>query len=297
MKKTRIKYKKLLIFLISVLCIVGGILLAVFVGFHWLRISSENAAGTSTQSEAQYYLFIGMNAETNIPQADSLLLISINQRQQLLYAISFPGNTKISRNDEPLLLLRDAFTDGSPEKTVSAVENILHIRVDRYAVFDNTSFSALIDHFNGVDLYVEKDMRHMDEAGNVDISLRQGIQTLNGQKSYEYLRYIDQEEEEIGRIQREERFFKALLLQNQKSLRLYSWGMAKQYWNALDTNISNIEAASLVYTVMGFPAENYHFAILPGEFRTYLEQKVWEINPIEIQKVIGPIVNQQGGQQ
>lgn len=80
----------------------------------------------------------------------------MNPQQKKMYAISLPGNTKISRNDEPLLLLKDAYTDGDAEKTVSAVENLLHIRIGRYAIFDNATFSALMDRFGGIDLYVEK---------------------------------------------------------------------------------------------------------------------------------------------
>lgn len=291
MKKTRIKYKKLLLWIIGFLCICGASLYGLFWAFNWFHIS-KNYTGGSRPTAVQYYLFIGTDENQNLRQADSLLLIAINQQRQMLYAISLPGNTRINRNEEPLLLLRDAYTEGSAEKTVSAVENLLHIRIDRYAMFDAASFAALIDDFNGLDFYVEQNMRHRDVYGTEDFALRQGFQTLDGQNAYSYLRFIEPEEGEIGRIHREERFFKALLIQNKEPLRLLSWGLTKKYWNSPDTNISNSEAASVVYTVLDFPSGNYHFSILPGEIKEYENQKVWEINPVEVQKVIEPIMAQ-----
>lgn len=289
MKRSRIRYKKLFFCLAAALCVTALAVYSILALVSWLHAPKVPAA--SARSAAQYYLFIGMK-QGGRPQADSLILAALNRGNETFYAISLPGNTKINRSDEPLLLLKDAYAEGGAEKTVSAVENLLHIRVSRYAVFDDASFAALTDRFGGVDLYVEKTMRHDDASGTADIALRQGFQTLQGADAYGYLRYIDQEEGEIGRIQREERFFKAFLAQSRSHLRPYVWALTRYYWTSPDTNITKEEAASAAYAVMGFPEDHLHFAILPGEMRSDGNQKVWEINPIEIQKVVGLTIDQ-----
>ena len=288
--KTRIRYKKLLICLLLAAAVLAAAVYGVLALLAWLRAPAA-APASGAPADSEYYLFIG-TSDGGKPQADSLILASVNRAGQSVYAVSLPGHTRISRTGEPLLLLRDAYAEGGAEKTVSPVENLLHIRIGRYAVFDRASFSSLIGHFSGVDLYVEKNMDHADASGTPDIDLRQGFQTLEGEEAYGYLRFIDQEEGEIGRIQREERFFKALLAQGREHLRPYSWALVRYYWSSPDTNITAGEAASIVYDIMGFPADNLHFVILPGEVRAYDGQNVWEINPVEIQKVVGLTIDQ-----
>lgn len=286
MRRTRIRYKKLLAVLVSIFCIIT---LVVYSGF-WLVLPS------SVKSELQggdtrYCLFIGIR-ESDSPQADSLILTSINPARQEMYAVSIPGNTRISKDGEPIMLLRDAYVDGGTEKTVSAVENLLHIRIDRYAVFDGEAFSSLIDHFGGVDLYVEQNMYHEDESQIPDIGVRQGFQTLRDGDAYGYMRYIEKDDGEIGRIQREERFVKAFFYQARRHFRLYTWGILRSRWNLPDTNISSSEAASTAYEVLGYPEGNLHVVILPGEMKKSGGMAFWYVNPVEIQKIVGLMINQ-----
>lgn len=291
MKKTRIRYKRLFFFLACFLIVLGLLAYGILFIIQWI-LAAPKTESISSQPPSQYYLFVGTNHE-GPSQADSLILVSVNPQQKKMYAISLPGNTKISRNDEPLLLLKDAYTDGDAEKTVSAVENLLHIRIGRYAIFDNATFSALMDRFGGIDLYVEKNMSHTDASGAEDIALRQGFQTLEGNDAYGYLRFLDEEGGEISRIQREERFIKAFLNQSRNHFRIYTWGLVRYYWNALDTNISQAEAADLAYDISRFPADQLYFTILPGETRSYEHVKVWEINPVEIQEIVGLTIEQE----
>lgn len=289
MKKTKIRYKKIFICLLLLVLSVIGIGYAVTAMLSWL--SASGAAGTEKAGSVRYCLFIGLS-EGAPQKADSLILTSINEERQEMYVISLPGNTQIDGQNEKNLLLRDAYASGGTEGTISAVENLLHIRIDRYAVFDGMRFSSLIGRLGNTEMYVEEDMTHTDASGAEDISLRRGVQELSGADSYGYLRYIDPEEGEIGRIQREERFFKALFAQAQNHLRVYMWGLVRYYWSAAATNLTKEEAASAIYDMLGFPSENIHFVILPGEIRQDGGAAVWDINPVEIQKVVGLTIDQ-----
>lgn len=123
-------------------------------------------------------------------------------------------------------------------------------------------------------MYVEEDMTHTDASGAEDISLRRGVQELSGADSYGYLRYIDPEEGEIGRIQREERFFKALFAQAQNHLRVYMWGLVRYYWSAAATNLTKkkLPPPFMIYwdfllktfTLSSCPARSGRTAALPS---------------------------------
>lgn len=286
MKRTRIRYKKLFGVLALIVCA------AALVVYASLSLVLPSPITSKMPGEGtRYCLFIGIRESTS-PQADSLILTSVNSARQELYAVSIPGNTKISKEGEPLMILKDAYVEGGAEKTVSAVENLLHIRIDRYAVFDSQSFSSLIDRFGGVDLYVEQNMYHEDESQVPDIEVRQGFQTLKDGNAYGYMRYIEKEDGEIGRLQREERFLKAFFCQARRHFRLYTWGILRSNWNLPDTNISSAEVSSMAYEVLGYPEENLHVVILPGEMKKSGNTTFWYVNPVEIQKIVGLMIDQ-----
>ena len=132
--KTRIKLKKLLLFLLMV---VLAIVLLVFgtekiVHFAAGRMHADEAKPT-------YYLFIGED-ETAGSEADAMLLLADNDKKKEMTFISIPPNTKVVRQEKTNLLLKDTFKEGGAEETKSAVENLLHIRIDKYAVVNYADF-------------------------------------------------------------------------------------------------------------------------------------------------------------
>ena len=282
MRRTRIRYKKLTAFLLAIAAVIAGLCYGISALFF-----SPGKTAAAHGEDPEYYLFIGTEDRT-APQADSVLLVSVSRALQEVYVISLPGNTKISRPSEPLLLLRDAYTgQGGSEKMVSAVENLLHIRIGHYTVWDQHTFSSFMTKFGGVDLYVEKDMVHHDGEGNQDIGIRRGFQTLSGDYAYGYMRYIDKDSGELGRVQREERFMKAFVEQGVKNLRAMNGMITYTGWAMPDTNLDKREAAMLAYDLTGYGLEKFHFLILPGESKTEGGQALWEVNPIGLQKIVG----------
>ena len=135
-------------------------------------------------------------------------------------------------------------------------------------------------------------LSHDDKNGVSDIWLHRGYQSLDAEKALSYMRYIDAFDGEIGRIQREERFIKAMISQMQKNFPFVNWLYAKYYWKAAETNITSSDAASIAYELTKIPIEDIRFIILPGELRRIDKQNIWIANPVEIQKIIGVTLGQ-----
>lgn len=282
MRKTKIRYGRVFGAVIFLLLLATGI----FYGGLFLFSFASRWKPTGEAEPVSYCLFMGIR-DSSARQADSLVLTALDRKNQSLYAVSLPGNTKISKDENELLLLKDVYADGGAERTVSAVENLLHIRIGNYAVFDEAVFSALLDRYGGMDFYIERDMYHEDEMREPDIQLRQGVQEIDGKSVVQYMRYIDAEDGEIGRLQREERLLKALWQEKRGDFRLPLWWMIRSHWELPDTNLTADEAASAFYDILGFPEENVHFIILPGEEKKINDRPAWQVNPVEVQKVVG----------
>lgn len=278
--KTRIKLKKLLLFLLMVVLAIVMLVLGTekIVHFATGRMHADEAKPT-------YYLFIGED-ETAGSEADAMLLLADNDKKKEMTFISIPPNTKVVRQEKTNLLLKDTFKEGGAEETKSAVENLLHIRIDKYAVVNYADFRENVSKAGPISLYVEKYMEHLDRDGSFDIGLNQGYQPLDSEQALGYVRYVDKEDGEIGRIQRQERFLKILLSHLQSRMALRNWLTVRYGFRAVESDITPSEAASLAYRLTGYPPEGCKFIIFPGEMQTIGKVRTWVVNPVEAQKVL-----------
>ncbi len=287
MRRTRIRYKKLFFCLLLLAALVYGIGWAVVTAFTQWRMPTA----TTGEEPTEYYLFLGLGKEPP-DEAAAIWLMAYNQKIQEMYFIALPECTRISAENEPILLLGSEYKNGSAERLISSVENLLHIRIKHYAVFDETTFANLIGNGNSLEMYVERDMRHQDGSGRPDIALRQGVQTLDGEAAYAYMRFLENPEDEIGRIRREQRLIKSFLAAQKGNSKLHNRFTLQFDWSPLATDISAADAGALAAALTTMPAENIHFTILPGKFNTVETTRVWDINPVELQSAIGAVLGQ-----
>lgn len=287
MRKNRhgkIRIKKLALFIVMALCALVILIFGIGKGVSYLlgKVDTGN-------SPISYYLLIGTDKEAG-NEADAVILTVWNSKDKGVTFISIPPNTKLARQEKKNQLIRTTFSEGGAEETKSAVENLLHLRIDKYAVLDYSNFRNYVDKIGGVDMYVEKGMDHQNREGETDIQIRQGYQSLDGENALGYVRYIDKKNGEIDRIQRQERFLKTMIHEMQDHAALYNWSFFHYSWTAEETNITNGEAASLAYTLSSYPEDSFTFSILPGETQNISKVDTWVINPVEVQKTIAQTI-------
>ncbi|MDY6084276.1 MAG: LCP family protein [Dialister sp.] len=282
-RRRRIRYGKLFLFLVIL-----------FIGVFFFALGARKGYAVVSSvlldkaQKPSYYLVGGIN-DSN--QAASVFLVAEHANHQELTVLGIPGNTKINRNDAPAVLLKNTYQQGGMEETKNAVENLLHIRIDKYMVLSYDSFVEAMRHMDPIDLYVEKDMAHTDRNGAPDISLRQGYQALTGNTALEYMRYLEEPDEEILRVQRQQRFIRAGIEKLKDRPCFVNWLFVRHYWSPAESNITAGEAADLIYYIGNIKNENIHYMILPGEQkRESTLVSFWSMNPVEVQRVIGTIL-------
>ena len=287
MRRTRIRYKKLFFCLLFLAALTYGLVWGAVTVF--THLTGPDAA--SGEDATEYYLFLGLGKEPP-DEAAAVWLMAYNQKIKEIYFIAIPECTRISAENEPILLLGSEYKNKSAERLVSSVENLLHIRIKHYAVVDETTFANLIGNGRPLEMYVEKDMRHQDGSGRTDISLRRGVQTLDGENAYAYMRFLENPEDEIGRIRRNQRLIKSFLAMQKENSKLHNRFTLQLDWAPLGTDISAAEAGALAAAITTMPSDNIHFMILPGKFNTVETIRVWDINPVELQSAIGAVLGQ-----
>ena len=154
-------------------------------------------------------------AEAEEPKrTDAMLLVSFNPEQQRVSILSIPRDTRVilPGHKDPEKI-NSAYAYGGVMTAKQTVANFLGVPVTHYALADWQAFKSLVDLIGGVDILVEHDMQYDDPYANLHIDLKAGFQHLNGEQAGQYVRYRSDELGDIGRAQRQQKFFKAAAAQ------------------------------------------------------------------------------------
>jgi len=226
------EYNRLLILLILMGVVLTGIL---FAGYALVslgsRINQEYQAiyaGYSQRQQAKRgqidprfdgytnVLLIGLDDGVDVDggtekKADGIVVASFENSTGKLRFIHIPQDTWVNvTGSREQMKMKYLYALGGAPLMTRQVNALLGISVHQYIVLDMQVFSELIDAMGGVDIYVEEDMNYDDAEGGIAIHLPQGYQHLDGNQAQQYLRYRSDDLNDLGRMQRQQRFCKAL---------------------------------------------------------------------------------------
>ena len=147
-------------------------------------------------------------------RTDAMIIASFDPGQGKISMISLPRDTMvILPGHTQYEKINAAYTYGGVTMAKQTVANLLRIPIHYYALANWQGFIEIINLIGGVDLYVDKDMHYEDPYAKLKIDIKHGYQHLDGEKSGQYVRFRSDELGDIGRVQRQQKFLKALGLQ------------------------------------------------------------------------------------
>ena len=147
-----------------------------------------------------------------VGRTDTLILAHLDPARGQINLLSIPRDTLVTIPGYGMAKINAANVYGGKELEIETVRIFTHKPIDYYIGIDIGSFIRLVDMLGGVNLYVEKNMRYIDRAQKLNIDLTMGWQKLSGEKAHEYIRFRHDAEGDIGRIQRQQNFLRALLI-------------------------------------------------------------------------------------
>lgn len=160
-------------------------------------------------------LLMGVDArglqKGEVPRSDTMLVASIDPvtKRGSLFSIMRDTYTKIPEHGKERINV--AITHG-PNTAMQAVSDLLGIPIQYYVYTDFQGFIALVDAVDGVDFYVEKDMKYTSRADNheYDIDLKKGMQHLDGTTALQYVRFRHDAMSDFSRTERQRNFLQAI---------------------------------------------------------------------------------------
>lgn len=200
-------------------------------------------------------------------RSDTILFVTIDIDDKNMRVISLPRDTRVQIPHHGTQKLNHAFAYGGPDLLKATVEKYLGLPILYYVVIDYDSFPEFVDMVGGVEMDVQKRMRYVDRAGGLDINIQPGRQLLDGKTALKYVRFRKDALGDIGRIQRQQQFIKALVKKAYDPRVLIKFPeLAAQAMKIFKTDMSPtlaVQLAGFVQNELG--RERMFFSMLPGE--------------------------------
>lgn len=202
--------------------------------------------------------------------SDSMLMVRFDPKSKTVSLLSVPRDTYAWVEGMGETKINEANRVGGPALSAKTLSRLLDgVRIDRYVRVNIMAVEKLIDALGGVTVYVPKDMKYTDNTQHLYIDLKEGEQRLNGEQALQFLRYRYDGLGDIGRIQRQQTFMRALMEQTLSPGTVVKLpqilSVIQEY---IDTNLSLEEIAALVGFASNISRENTQMLMLPGEFNT-----------------------------
>lgn len=250
--------------------LVAGLILVIIIGFLLAFIFNTDFRALKLnpfKSSKLNILVIGYDSSINgPPRADTILLASIDLKTREVGVLSIPRDTRVSIPGHGVNRINAAHAFGGIDLTVQTLESFLNVPIDYYVETDFDGFARIIDAVGGVELTIKEPLHYVDKAGGLYIDLPAGRQKLNGEEALEYVRFREELKGDIGRIERQQKFLKAMvksLLNPDIIVKLPA--IYKETRKAVNTNIPIQDISPFVHLIKDMKMEQFKTVMLPGE--------------------------------
>lgn len=197
-------------------------------------------------------------------RADTIIIFSVNPEKKRVYVVSIPRDYRVEIPGEGFNKINAANHLGGAELMIRTVESYTTLPIHHYLETDFKGFQEMVDALGGVEIYVDKAIK--DYTPGYRMGIPAGYQRMDGSLALCYVRYRHDARGDFGRIERQQRFLKALM---DKLLRIQNIFKMPTLANILadntETDLSISEMIELGNFLRGIDSENVKMVSLPGE--------------------------------
>lgn len=209
-------------------------------------------------------LALGVDQESG--NTDTIIVATVDFEKKAVYALSIPRDTRADIPGHRTFKVNAAYAWGGLETAKQTVQNLLGITIDRVVLVRLEGFKRIVDLLGGVEVDVEKDMHYVDRKQGLYIHLKKGYRLLDGEKAMQYVRFRHDPLGDLGRIQRQQKFLKAL------AARMFQWQqmdklpeLTRQIMEQIETDMTTREVLHLARFGKDLPPERIVMGVLPGQ--------------------------------
>lgn len=208
-------------------------------------------------------------------RSDTMMLLSFDMKNKSAKVLSIPRDTYYYTKGYEKLDQRKINSaygrkgdKGGAKGVKAAIEDLTKIEIPYYVEVDYEAVKAIVDILGGVDFEVPFDMDYDDNYSKppLHIHLKKGLQTLDGDKAMQFLRWRKNNGSEgtgdIDRIKRQQAFITAAA---KKAFGLKLPMVIKTAYDHMETNLNTGEMLYIGTQLLGTDLGQMEKTTLPGE--------------------------------
>lgn len=208
-------------------------------------------------------------------RADTLIFVSYSKEDNDVSMVTVPRDTKNEvegmnglGQDKINAVFCFPGDYGGEENQKEAISNILDVPIHYYVKVNYYSLRAIVNIIGGVEVYVHRDMDYDDPYATPElhIHLEEGLQTLNGEQSMEYIRWRKNNDgtgdSDIARTRRQQEFLIKIL---KKSFGLNIVDVINIGYDYVKTSMTLKDLLYYGTELIGFDLDTINKYSLPGE--------------------------------
>lgn len=207
------------------------------------------------------------NVVLPISRTDALVAASFDPASRQIYLLSIPRDTQVAIPGHGTDKINAAHAYGGAALTLRTVQNFLGVPFPYYIEVTARGLVRLVDAVGGVNIRIEKDLNYDDNWDGLHIHLRKGYRRLGGKAAIEFTRFRHDPLGDIGRIQRQQELFNALLDELRRPRVILRMArILRVFREDITTNLQPSQLITLAWFGTRLPGGGFVRGILPGRF-------------------------------
>lgn len=180
-------------------------------------------------------------------RSDTLMIVHVDPGADFASVLSLPRDLKVPIPGYGSNKINAAFALGGPELAIRTVQSVTGIDLDHYVNVDFEAFRVLTEELGGIYYDVEREF-YYDGGHWESIDLEPGYQALAGENALDYVRFRQDQTGDFGRIERQQRFLRAVKEQAFKwNLPLKVPGLMRLVSRNVETDLQSGEVLRLAW--------------------------------------------------
>ena len=223
--KAKKKTKKPLIFIVSLLTIavifVGALGFGGFFNTTDEEVPEDNYTVPVDKGTGKINILL-LGVDKDGLRTDTMILACYDLDANTVKLLSIPRDTRMYiGNKYQKINAAHAISEKGKIKgvqgSIEAVTRLTAIPINYYVEFSFDAFKHTIDALGGIDFDIPQNMNYEDPTQNLYIHLKKGFQHLDGDKAEQFVRFRSYPMGDIGRVEAQQAFIKALAEQKLNS--------------------------------------------------------------------------------
>lgn len=203
-------------------------------------------------------------------RTDFMVVVYINPTTDKVSIISVPRDTYIDIEEFEnynIHKINSVNSIGGFKLSKKYVQKLLGIKIDHVCVINIATAIEILNDIGPLKIFVPKKMSYHDYSADLHIEIEPGLRTMDGYHLINYLRYRNADKGDIGRIERQQVFFRAILkrLRDPKVIFKIPSILAKANKSFL-TDMKFSQMFELGILLRSLSPKNFQTFIIPGDF-------------------------------